>query len=242
MNYKSLFMFKLLISIVCSFIFIQQTFASEKINLQLVWKNQFQFAGYYMAKEKGFYDAFDLEVDIKEYQSGMNNVEDVISGQADFAVGRSSLLLDRLHGKPVVMLAAVLQHSPVILLAKKRDDIQHVSNLAGKRIMLTDDQTELASINSMMISAGVRSDMFIRQQHSFDVNDLINDKTDAIIAYLSNEPYTLKQANIGYTVFNPRDFGFDLYSDILFTSQILLETRPEIVKNFRQASLQGWEY
>ncbi|MCU7835813.1 MAG: ABC transporter substrate-binding protein [gamma proteobacterium symbiont of Taylorina sp.] len=235
-------MFKLFVIFLCHFIFTQQSFASEKINLQLVWKNQFQFAGYYMAKEKGFYNDLGLEVDIKEYQSGMNNVDDVISGQADFAVGRSSLLLDRLEGKPVVMLAAIFQHAPEILLAKKRDDIKQLSDLEGKRIMLTDDETGLASIHSMMISAGVRSDMFIRQQHSFDVNDLIHDKTDAIIAYMSNEPYTLRQANIDYTIFNPRDFGFDLYSDILFTSQTMLEKHPEIVRKFRQASLQGWEY
>ncbi|MCU7836799.1 MAG: transporter substrate-binding domain-containing protein [gamma proteobacterium symbiont of Taylorina sp.] len=235
-------MFKLFLILLCSFIFIQPNYASEKVNLQLVWKNQFQFAGYYMAKEKGFYNTLDLDVHIKEYQSGMNNVDDVISGKTDFAIGRSSLVLDRLEGKPVVMLAAIFQHSPEILLAKKRDDIQQVSDLEGKRIMLTDDQTGLASINSMLISAGVRSDMFIRQQHSFDVNDLINDKTDAIIAYLSNEPYALRQANIDYTIFNPKDFGFDLYSDILFTSQNMLEKHPEIVKKFRQASLQGWEY
>jgi len=235
-------MFKFFLILLCSFIFTQANYANEKINLQLVWKNQFQFAGYYMAKEKGFYKELGLDVNIKEYQSGMNNVEDIISAKTDFAVGRSSLLLDRLEGKPVVMLAAIFQHSPEILLTKKRNDLKHVKDLEGKRIMLTDDQTGLASINSMLIAAGVRSDMFDRQQHSFDVNDLINDKTDAIIAYLSNEPYALTQANIEYTIFNPRDFGFDLYSDILFTSQNMLENKPEIVASFRKASLQGWEY
>ncbi|MCU7834074.1 MAG: transporter substrate-binding domain-containing protein [gamma proteobacterium symbiont of Taylorina sp.] len=230
----------LLVSHVC---FANTGSSNDKtINLQLVWKNQFQFAGYYMAKEKGFYKDAGLDVNIREYQLGMDNVKDVLSGKADFAVGRSSLLLDYLDGKPVVMLAATFQHSPVILLTKQRKDLQQLSDFKGKRIMMTEDQTGLASINSMLISAGVRSDMFIRQQHSFNVQDLIDDKTDAIFAYLSNEPYTLKQANIKYTIFNPRDHGFDLYSDILFTSQNMLNQHPQKVEKFRQASLQGWEY
>jgi PAS domain S-box-containing protein len=240
--FKKASVIKLFFIFMCSFIFVQKNFASERINLQLVWKNQFQFAGYYMAKEKGFYDAFDIEVDIKEYQPGMDNVKDVLSGEADFAVGRSSLVLDRIEGKPVVMLAAIFQHSPIILLSLKRDDIQNVADLEGKRIMFTDDQTGLASINSMLISAGVRSDMFIRQEHSFNVNDLVTGKTDAMIAYLSNEPFILSQQNIEYTQFYPKDFGFDLYSDILFTSQNMLDKHPELTNNFLQASLQGWEY
>jgi len=63
-----------------------------------------------------------------------------------------------------------------------------------------------------------------------------------MIAYLSNEPFALQQQGIDYTSFSPKDFGFDLYSDILFTSQQLIKTDPKLVHQFYQASLQGWKY
>jgi len=52
----------------------------------------------------------------------------------------------------------------------------------------------------------------------------------------------LSQRNIEYTIFSPKDFGFDFYSDILFTSETLIQKNPTMVKNFRDASLKGWEY
>ncbi len=47
-------------------------YANEKVSLQLSWYHQFQFAGYYMAKEKGFYDEVGLDVEIKEYKLGLD--------------------------------------------------------------------------------------------------------------------------------------------------------------------------
>ena len=80
------------------------TFAADKVTLQLIWKNQFQFAGYYVAKELGFYDEAGLDVNIKEYEFGTDVTEDVISRKAHFGVGQSSLILERMEGKPVYLL------------------------------------------------------------------------------------------------------------------------------------------
>lgn len=217
-------------------------YAQENVNLQLSWKNQFQFAGYYIAKEKGFYNDVGLHVNIKEYANGIDASDDVINGEADFGVGRSSLINDRYNGKPIVLLAAIFQHSPVMLLTKKRNDITTIEDLKDKKIMLSGDLAASAPINAMLQSKKVTQDMFTIQTHSFNVQDLIDGKTDAMLSYVSNEPYTLNKQNIPYTIFSPRDYNFDFYSDILFTSQSLLKTNPQIVKAFREASLKGWKY
>ena len=223
-------------------IYTSNLFGIEKISLQLAWKNQFQFAGYYMAKEKGFYSNVGLDVNIKEFANNMDVTGDVISGKSDFGVGRSSLIYDRYNDKPVVMLGAIFQHSPVILLTKKRDDIVSVEDLKDKKIMLTSDQLAMASINAMLQSRQISSSMYTTQAHTFNVQDLIDGKTDVMLSYISNEPYTMKKQNIEYTVFSPKDYKFDFYSDILFTSEGLLKKSPQVVKNFRAASLIGWEY
>jgi len=83
---------------------------------------------------------------------------------------------------------------------------------------------------------------YIHQNHTFNVQDLIDGKTDAMSTYLSNEPYHMIQKKIPYTIFNPSDFGFDFYDDILFTSNALYQKDPKLVHAFYQATQKGWEY
>ena len=59
---------------------------------------------------------------------------------------------------------------------------------------------------------------------------------------MSNEPFQLKNEGVDYTIFSPKDHGFDFYSDILFTSQQLYKDNPQLVARFNRASLRGWEY
>lgn len=61
-------------------------------------------------------------------------------------------------------------------------------------------------------------------------------------SYISNEPISLKEKGIEYTIFNPKDFGFDFYSDILFSSSKFIKDNPKLTKDFYEASLKGWKY
>ena len=98
----------------------------------------------------GFYDAAGLDVTIKEYHFGVDVTADVVSQKAHFGVGRSSLLLDNIEGKPVYLLSAIFQHSPFMLLSKKRGDIKEVRDLKGTRGMITDDVVGMASLTAML--------------------------------------------------------------------------------------------
>uniref|UniRef100_UPI004047AF93 diguanylate cyclase n=1 Tax=Aliarcobacter sp. TaxID=2321116 RepID=UPI004047AF93 len=215
---------------------------NQKITLQLNWLHQFQFAGYYMAKEKGFYKNVGLDVDIKEYTFKTNLLEEIDSKRANFAIGRSSLLIDKINGKDIIALGAVFQESPLVLLVKEDSNINSVNDLKNKRIMLTSDTRFSASILAMLSANGLKEGDYITQKHSFDLNDLISGKTDAMASYLSNEPIILKDKNIKYKIFNPKDFGFQFYSDILFTSANYIKNNPKVTKDFYDASIKGWEY
>ena len=215
---------------------------ADKVTLQLIWKNQFQFSGYYIARELGFYEDAGLDVTIKEYEFGTDVTADVVSQTAHFGVGRSSLILERMEGQPVFLLSAIFQHSPFMLLAKERGDLKEVADLKGKRIMVTDDVVGMASLTAMLTANGIRPDDYTPLKHTFSVDDLISGNTDAIAAYTSNEPYHMQKRGIDYTIFAPKDHGFDFYSDILFTSQKLYQNNPQLMEKFHRASLRGWEY
>ncbi|WP_419765458.1 MAG: ABC transporter substrate-binding protein [Arcobacter sp.] len=215
---------------------------NKKITLQLNWLNQFQFAGYYVAIEKGFYNDVGLDVNIKEFTTNTDLVESIKNADADFAVGRSSLLIEKINGKDIVGLAAIFQKSPLMLLVKKDSNIKSVKDLKNKKIMITADAGYSASILAMLSANGLNQNDYIAMEHSFDIDDLIEGKVDAMASYLSNEPIILKDKGIEYRVFHPKDYGFYFYSDILFTSSKFIKNNPKLTKDFYEASIKGWEY
>jgi diguanylate cyclase (GGDEF)-like protein/PAS domain S-box-containing protein len=213
--------------------------AAEPVTLQLKWTHAFQFAGYYAAKELGYYQQAGLDVTFKEAQPGLDVVDQVLTGKAQYGVGTSSLLLARNAGKPVVALAVIFQHSPQVLITGKQTDTQSIHDLNGKRIMLEPLSEEL---QAYMMREGVRPESLKQQEHSFNPQDLVAGKTDAISAYVTSEPYFLLRAGFDYLTYTPRSVGIDFYGDNLFTSERELEQYPERVKAFRAASLRGWQY
>ncbi len=231
---------KFILSLLFFIILPSNLLALERVSLQLDWLHQFQFAGYYMAKEKGFYEENGLDVVLKEYRGGLNLVEDVLSSRSNYAVGKASLIISKLEGKHIVLLSAIFQNSPMMLISL--DSIKEVGDLKGKKITLTNDAKLMASINAMLIAQGIKHDDVKYQPHSFRLEDLIEGKTDAMACFLSNEPYLLEKKGIKYTVHNPADYGFNFYGGILFTSQKELENNPSRVKKFNEASLKGWKY
>ena len=216
--------------------------ALEKISVQFLWLHQFQFAGYYMAKEKGFYQDSGLDVEFKEFKYGMNVTDEVLDRKSNFGVGRSSLIIDRIHNKPITILGAIFQRSPHILLSKKSSNITKVSDLKNKRVMITGDLINSASIVAMLASQGLLLKDIKKQEHTFDLNDLIEGNTDIIGAYVSNEPYQLQKKGIEGHVLDPAEYGFDLYSDLLFTSKEELTQYPKRTEAFYKATLKGWKY
>jgi len=214
----------------------------DKVSIQLNWKHQFEFAGYYMAKEKGFYKNSGLDVQIKEYKNGINIVDSVLSGKSTFGVGYPTLILQRAKGKKIILLAAIFQSSPNVLLSLKSSGINSFKDFKGKKIMMSKNSAESATLLSMFLANGVKlKDIKIIPQ-SFDIKDLVRKKVDLISAFSSDEPYTLKKMGLSYTIWDPKDYGFDFYDGILFTSSKELKNHPKIVKNFTEATLEGWRY
>ncbi|WP_299179394.1 diguanylate cyclase [uncultured Neptuniibacter sp.] len=217
-------------------------FAQENISLQLLWKHQFQFAGYYMAIEKGFYAEEGIGVELKEFDFGIDLVDEVLQGNSQFAVARTSLLIDKNAGADVVALFAAYQKSPLMLLTTKASGISTSSDLKGRNIMITNDAKKVGEVIAMLLQAGITLNDFNQQQHSYNVADLISGKTEAMASYVSNEPFQMAKKGVPYHIIHPKDYGFDMYSDILFTSREFIEKNPELTDRFYRASIRGWQY
>src|SRR4051794_25578336 len=159
--------------------------ALDAVSLQLKWKHQFQFAGYYAALEQGFYRNAGLDVTIREGGPGIDVAEAVADGKADFGVCSASVLREWSVGRRLVVLATIFQRSPAVILVARRTDISNVSELRGRTLMDTPGSDEIAA---MLKREGVDYQALPRVDHGGDPRDLLAGRADAMVAYSTSEP------------------------------------------------------
>ncbi|MBU0622610.1 MAG: EAL domain-containing protein [Gammaproteobacteria bacterium] len=213
-----------------------QAQALDEVTLQLKWLHQFQFAGYYMAEELGYYREAGLKVQFVEGKPGSDIVANVLEGKAEFGVGTSDLLLQRKEGKPVVVLGVVFQHSPFVLMARNTGSIH---DLHGKRLMIDPYANELLAY---LQKEGITHDRRSWTDYHYDPQSLIGGRIDAMSGYITDEPYYLDKAGVSYQLYTPRSGGIDFYGDNLFTTEQQIKDYPQRVQAFQEASMRGWKY
>lgn len=211
----------------------------ETVTLQLKWRHQFQFAGYYAAIDRGYYREAGLEVRLIESAPGIFPVDEVLAGRADYGVSNSDLLLRRNEGKPVVALAAIFQHSPLVLIALRRGGLLDLPDLYGKPIMM---EPQTAELLAYLKDEGLDLAKLQLIPHTYKNAKLLNGEIGAISAYSTDEPYALRQAGVDFQLFTPRTGGIDFYGDVLFTTEAEIAAHPDRVRAFREATLRGWDY
>src|SRR3979411_45444 len=213
--------------------------ALDPVALQLKWKHQFQFAGYYQALEQGFYRDAGLDVTIREGGPGIDVAETVAGGKADFGVCNASVLREWATGRRLVVLAAIFQRSPAVILVARRADISSVSDLRGRTFMDTPGSDEIAA---MLKREGVDYEALPRVAHEGNPRDLLAGRADAMVAYSTSEPFVLEQLGAAYRTFSPAASGIDFYGDNLCASEAEVKAHPDRAAAFRAASVKGWAY
>lgn len=213
----------------------------KKIRLQLKWHHQFQFAGYYAAQIQGYYREAGLDVELMEGSPQRLSLEKILAGEADFGVTDTDVLLARMQGKPVVVCAAVFQHSPYIMLSLTDYGITKPSDLVDKRLMVSANQGE-AELRAMIMQEGLPKDRIHLQPHTWNHLDLLEKRVDALSAYATVEPIQIRQLGRSPAVIRFSDYGVDFYGDTLFTTEALIRKDRALVRNFVQASMKGWDY
>ncbi|MFA6945375.1 MAG: ABC transporter substrate-binding protein [Pedobacter sp.] len=213
----------------------------KPIKLQLKWYHQFQFAGYYAAKEKGYYEDAGLDVEVFEGNENSPPIDKVLSGKADFGVTGSDILNSHVKNQPVVVISVIFQHSPYVFMTLSDKKINSPSDLAGKTIMTSEDQGGRL-LKALLLKEGIPIDSVNIIKHSWNSKDLISGKADAMSAYITVEPELLRGMGYQVTLINPMNYGIDFYGDLLFTSREIANKQPKIVEKFNEASLKGWQY
>jgi diguanylate cyclase (GGDEF)-like protein len=214
--------------------------ALEKVSVQLDWKYQFEYAGYIAAKEKDFYKNAGLEVELREYTQGTDVVSDVLNGKTNYGIYNSSIVIDNGKIKPIVVMATYLQHSPLVLIARK--GLDNPAGLIGKTIMGTKNELKHSSLSLLLSHFEITSQNTTFVDQTFSIDPFISGKVDAMSAYRSNQLYLLDQMRIPYEIIDPVEYGFIMNAGNLFTSQQEAINHPERTQKFIDATNLGWKY
>lgn len=216
-------------------------FASpQKVSVQLEWKHQFEFAGFYTAIEKGYYKNIGLEVELREYKEGIDISDEVVNHKATFGVSSSSLILDKLRDKPVVLIASYFKQNALALAVKP--EITTPVQLKNKKIMAVPYEIEHTSIGVLLKEGKLNKNDYTLIPHDFDIEKFKKGEVDAMSIFLSNQTFFLNKEGVKYNILNPSDFGIYSYDLELFTCSKLAKENPDMVEKFVKATNRGWEY
>lgn len=137
------------------------------------WSDQFQFAGYYAAVEKGFYKDEGLNVNLIS-EANANGVDKVLRGEFDFGTAPGALLLTGKKFNQTSVLAAIFQQSPISLLTLRKKKINTLTDLEGKKI------SGGSELRAMLMSACVDLNKVTFDGISTNFNNLINESFDEL--------------------------------------------------------------
>jgi len=215
---------------------------TSDVSVRLKWLDQAQFAGFYTANSKGYYEAKNLKVKLDPGGPDISPTQMVLSGTNDFGViGADQLVLAREKGAPLVALAVIYQKTPVALASLKESNITSPKDLEGKKTAIVYGKDEEVVYRALLQKENVNRSKIQETPLTFDLGQLTSKKVDAIIVYETNEPTLLAQQGVYVSLIKPRDYGINYYADTLFTTEKMIKEKPEVVKAFVAATMSGWQ-
>jgi NitT/TauT family transport system substrate-binding protein len=225
--------------------------AADEVTLQLKWVAQAQFAGYFVAKDKGFYEEADLDVTIKPGGPDIAPEQVIAGGGADVIVDwMGGALAAREKGVGLVNIAQPYKKAGMELVCPKDGPIQTTDDFPGHTLgvwFFGNEYPFYAWMNKLGISTEGGDEGVTVLKQSFDVQPLIQKQADCISVMTYNEYWQLMDA--GYKpedliVFNYSELGVDLLEDGLYAMEDDLADPAFADKmvRFVSASMKGWKY
>ncbi|KKJ78538.1 nitrate ABC transporter substrate-binding protein [Kiloniella litopenaei] len=225
--------------------------AADTVNLQLKWVTQAQFAGYYVAKDKGFYDEADLDVNIKPGGPDIAPPQVIAGGGADVIVDwMPSALASREKGVPLVNIAQPFKTSGMMLTCRKETGITSPDDFKGRTLgvwFFGNEYPFLSWMSKLQIptSGGAEGVSVLKQ--GFNVDPLLQKQADCVSTMTYNEYWQIIDAGIPESelvVFKYEEQGVATQEDGLYVLEENLKDPAFVDKmaRFVAASMKGWDY
>ncbi|GHD40938.1 nitrate ABC transporter substrate-binding protein [Thalassobaculum fulvum] len=228
-----------------------QALAADKVTLQLKWVTQAQFAGYYVAKDKGFYEAENLDVEIKPGGPDIAPAQVLAGGGADVIIDwMPSALATREKGVAVVNIAQPFKSSGMMLTCRKETGIKSPKDFPGRTLGVWFYGNEYPFL-SWMSHLGIPTDGGAKGvtvlKQGFNVDPLLQKQADCISTMTYNEYWQVIDAGIAaddLVVFKYQDQGVATLEDGIYVLEDKLKDAAfaDRMVRFVRASMKGWKW
>jgi NitT/TauT family transport system substrate-binding protein len=213
----------------------------EKVSLVLQWLPQAQFAGYFVARDKGFYAAEGIDLRILPGGPDILASEYLEDGRADFATLFLTTGLQRSETVPLVNIGQIVQHSALMLIARKSSGITSFRDLDGKKVGLWANEFQIQA-RALFRRQGITVTA-VPQTSSLDL--FMRGGVAACSAMWYNEYHTLltyglDEADLEPLFFN--DAGLNFPEDGIYCLAKTAKRHPELCRRLVRATLKGWRY
>ena len=216
---------------------------ADRVTLALQWLTQCQFAGYYVALEKGYYRDEGIDLTILPGAADSNPIQLVSIGTAQFGTrwfADLAVAIDK--GAPMLSIAQIFGSSGLVLVARADSGIRQPRDFAGRSVGVWFFGNEV-QFYALMSQAGVDPARVRVSPLQSSLKPLLSRQLDVVSAMTYNELPALLRGGLKreqLRVFDFNDYGLDFPGDALFASRALLKDRPELARRMVRASLRGW--
>ena len=225
--------------------------AQDKLTLQLKWVTQAQFAGYYVARDKGFYKDEKLDVTIKAGGPDVAPPQVIAGGGADVVIDwMPSALATREKGIALTNIAQVFKRSGMMLTCRKDSGVKTPADFKGKTLGVWFGGNEYPFLSWMdklkLKTSGPDADIKVLKQ-GFNVDPLLQKQAACISTMTYNEYWQIIDAGVkpeDLIVFKYEDQGVATLEDGIYTLDAKLKDAATVDKlaRFLRASMKGWDY
>jgi NitT/TauT family transport system substrate-binding protein len=212
------------------------------VTVQLKWVHQAQFAGFYVAADQGFYKAENININLIPGGVGINIMDAVTGGQAQFGVtGPEQIIIARDQGRPVKAIATIFRINPFVLAVLPESGIHKPADLIGKTVNIggVDGFIQFTAMMSKL-NLDIRKIDIV--PYSYDVAPFYDGQISAEPANAAGSLIPILQKRSDVKLIWPDDYGIHFYSDTLFTTDQLIAQDPDLVLRFLRATLKGEQY
>ena len=216
--------------------------ALKKISFVPQWVPQAQFAGYYLAHERGIYKKHGIDLTIIPGGPDNPSLDLLKNGKADFAtLWLSTGIQMRAKGVKLINIAQMMQRSALMLIAKKSSGIKTPRDMNGKKVGLWGPIFQIQPKAFFK-----RYNLKVKEiRQSYSVNLFLRDGVDVTSAMWYNEYHTILNSGLNpdeLTAFFFHEHGLNFPEDGIYTLEETFQKDPDLCKAFVNASIEGWRY
>jgi NitT/TauT family transport system substrate-binding protein len=211
----------------------------DKVTLSTEWVAQAEHGGFYQAVATGIYKAHGLDVAIKQGGPRVNNNLLLMLGVADFIIGYAADAINSVAEEiPKITVAAPFQKAPIVLIAHPNAGNDSLEQLKGKPILVSSAGT-VSYWPFLKAKYNFTDDQ--KRPYNFDLDPFLADINLIQQGYLTSEPFEIeRKGGFKPVVMLLADNGYNPYTNTIETRTQLVETNPDLVQRFVDASIKGW--